>query len=125
MGLCWLWTEVSTEITVTKVYLKYKKTWPSHSFVEVSRRYTSRCIKSKVLLSHRRQERSQQNSQETKFTKAIFRSYIDSSFSTPEIRGETEEHLGILGPVIKAEVGQSIMVRVSTIKGGLRVFLFL
>nr|XP_046260880.1 coagulation factor V [Scatophagus argus] len=58
----------------------------------------------------RRQEKSYQNSRETKFTKVVFRSYLDSGFSTPEIRGETDEHLGILGPVIKAEVGQSIMV---------------
>lgn len=41
----------------------------------------------------------------------VFRLYLDSSFSTPEIRGEVDEHLGILGPVIKAEVGQTIMVR--------------
>ncbi|KAF3843658.1 hypothetical protein F7725_002507 [Dissostichus mawsoni] len=47
---------------------------------------------------------------ETKFTKVVFRGYMDSSFSTPDIRGEIDEHLGILGPVIKAEVGQSIMV---------------
>ncbi|XP_076602278.1 coagulation factor V [Chaetodon auriga] len=58
----------------------------------------------------RRQDNLQQNSRETKFTKVVFRSYMDSSFSTPEIRGEIDEHLGILGPVIKAEVGQSIMV---------------
>ncbi|XP_045909140.1 coagulation factor V [Micropterus dolomieu] len=58
----------------------------------------------------RRQDKSQQSSRETKFTKVVFRSYMDSSFSTPEIRGELDEHLGILGPIIKAEVGQSIMV---------------
>ncbi|XP_073329346.1 coagulation factor V [Pagrus major] len=58
----------------------------------------------------RRQDKLQQNSRGTKFTKVVFRSYMDSSFSTPEIRGEVDEHLGILGPVIKAEVGQSIMV---------------
>ncbi|XP_033474022.2 coagulation factor V [Epinephelus lanceolatus] len=58
----------------------------------------------------RRQDKSQQNSRETKFTKVVFRGYLDSSFSTPDIRGEMDEHLGILGPVIKAEVGQSIMV---------------
>uniref|UniRef100_A0AAX7VSX8 ferroxidase n=1 Tax=Astatotilapia calliptera TaxID=8154 RepID=A0AAX7VSX8_ASTCA len=50
------------------------------------------------------------HSQETKFTKVVFRGYLDSSFTTPDIRGEIDEHLGILGPVIKAEVGQSIMV---------------
>ncbi|XP_059198172.1 coagulation factor V [Centropristis striata] len=52
----------------------------------------------------------QLNSRETKFTKVVFRGYLDSSFSTPDIRGEIDEHLGILGPVIKAEVGQSIVV---------------
>ncbi|KAM6978393.1 LOW QUALITY PROTEIN: coagulation factor V [Tautogolabrus adspersus] len=58
----------------------------------------------------KRQERSHLNIRETKFTKVVFRGYMDSSFNTPEIRGEMDEHLGILGPVIKAEVGQSIMV---------------
>ncbi|XP_033843090.1 coagulation factor V [Periophthalmus magnuspinnatus] len=59
---------------------------------------------------HRRQERSQLNSRETKFKKVIFREYLDSTFTTPDIRGEIDEHLGILGPLIKAEVGQDIMV---------------
>lgn len=63
-----------------------------------------------ILSSHRRQEKSLQNSRETKFTKAVFRRYMDSGFNTPEIRGEIDEHLGILGPVIKAEVGQTLMV---------------
>ncbi|KAK2840349.1 hypothetical protein Q5P01_014089 [Channa striata] len=58
----------------------------------------------------RRHEKSQTNSRETIFTKVVFRGYMDSSFSTPDVRGELDEHLGILGPVIKAEVGQSIMV---------------
>uniref|UniRef100_A0AAX7VWW0 ferroxidase n=1 Tax=Astatotilapia calliptera TaxID=8154 RepID=A0AAX7VWW0_ASTCA len=56
------------------------------------------------------QEKHELLSQETKFTKVVFRGYLDSSFTTPDIRGEIDEHLGILGPVIKAEVGQSIMV---------------
>ncbi|XP_028250097.1 coagulation factor V [Parambassis ranga] len=58
----------------------------------------------------RRQEKSLQSSRETKFTKVVFRGYMDSSFTTPDIRGEIDEHLGILGPVIKAEVEQTIMV---------------
>ncbi|XP_077393254.1 coagulation factor V isoform X2 [Festucalex cinctus] len=58
----------------------------------------------------RRQERSHQNSRNTKFKKVVFRGYTDGLFRTPEIRGEKEQHLGILGPVIKAEYGQSIMV---------------
>uniref|UniRef100_A0A3B5A0B7 ferroxidase n=1 Tax=Stegastes partitus TaxID=144197 RepID=A0A3B5A0B7_9TELE len=57
-----------------------------------------------------RLDKSHQNQRETKFTKVVFRGYMDSSFSTPDIRGELDEHLGILGPLIKAEVGQSIMV---------------
>ncbi|XP_074551183.1 coagulation factor V [Halichoeres trimaculatus] len=59
---------------------------------------------------HKRQDKSLPHSRETRFTKVVFRRYMDSSFSTPEIRGEMNEHLGILGPLIKAEVGQSIMV---------------
>ncbi|XP_076119380.1 coagulation factor V [Alosa pseudoharengus] len=46
----------------------------------------------------------------TKFTKVVFRGYLDPNFKTPDIRGEVEEHLGILGPVIRAEVGDTIMV---------------
>ncbi|XP_030641730.1 coagulation factor V isoform X2 [Chanos chanos] len=46
----------------------------------------------------------------TKFTKVVFRGYLDSSFRIPDIRGEVDEHLGILGPVIKAEVGETIMI---------------
>ncbi|CAN9498549.1 unnamed protein product [Ophioblennius macclurei] len=59
---------------------------------------------------NKRLEKQQQNKRETKFTKVVFRGYMDAGFNTPEIRGELDEHLGILGPVIKAEVGQSIMV---------------
>uniref|UniRef100_A0A3B3YJT1 F5/8 type C domain-containing protein n=1 Tax=Poecilia mexicana TaxID=48701 RepID=A0A3B3YJT1_9TELE len=55
-------------------------------------------------------DKSQQNMLETKFTKVVFRGYLDASFSAPDLRGEMDEHLGILGPVIKAEVGQSIMI---------------
>ncbi|XP_056435160.1 coagulation factor V-like [Gadus chalcogrammus] len=58
----------------------------------------------------RKQEKTLQTGRETKFTKVVFREYLDSTFSTPNLRGEMEEHLGILGPLIKAEVGQSIMV---------------
>uniref|UniRef100_A0A673B3Z7 Plastocyanin-like domain-containing protein n=1 Tax=Sphaeramia orbicularis TaxID=375764 RepID=A0A673B3Z7_9TELE len=63
-----------------------------------------------AFITTKRQDKSLQNTGDTKFTKVVFRGYLDSSFTTPDIRGETEEHLGILGPVIKAEVGQSIMV---------------
>uniref|UniRef100_A0A671T5B0 ferroxidase n=1 Tax=Sinocyclocheilus anshuiensis TaxID=1608454 RepID=A0A671T5B0_9TELE len=46
----------------------------------------------------------------TAFKKAVFRKYLDSTFSIRDIRGEMDEHLGILGPVIKAEVDQTVMV---------------
>ncbi|XP_061679795.1 coagulation factor V isoform X2 [Syngnathoides biaculeatus] len=58
----------------------------------------------------RRRERLHQSRRNTKFKKVVFRGYTDGLFRTPEIRGEKEEHLGVLGPVIKAEHGQSIMV---------------
>ena len=59
---------------------------------------------------YRRQEKSLQSTEETKFTKVVFRQYLDPDFTTPDLRGELEEHLGLLGPIIKAEVGQSILV---------------
>ena len=54
------------------------------------------------------------NSPYTQFTKVIFRGYLDSSFKTPDLRREMDEHLGILGPVIKAEVGETIIVRMAS-----------
>ncbi|XP_043857784.1 coagulation factor V isoform X2 [Dromiciops gliroides] len=47
----------------------------------------------------------------TVYKKVIFRSYLDSTFSMPDPRGENEEHLGILGPIIRAEVDDVIQVR--------------
>ncbi|KAL0985594.1 hypothetical protein UPYG_G00159150 [Umbra pygmaea] len=58
----------------------------------------------------KRQDKSAEIERPTKFTKVVFRGYLDSTFSTPQIRGEMDEHLGILGPLIKAEVGQTIMI---------------
>ncbi|KAJ8253052.1 hypothetical protein GJAV_G00208600 [Gymnothorax javanicus] len=58
----------------------------------------------------RRLERTNIDDNPSKFIKVVFRSYLDSSFNTPENRGEVDEHLGLLGPVIKAEVDQTIMV---------------
>uniref|UniRef100_A0A4W4EHW2 ferroxidase n=1 Tax=Electrophorus electricus TaxID=8005 RepID=A0A4W4EHW2_ELEEL len=46
----------------------------------------------------------------TLFKKVAFRAYLDSSFTTPHIRGELDEHLGILGPVIKAEIDETIYI---------------
>ncbi|XP_073711368.1 coagulation factor V [Misgurnus anguillicaudatus] len=50
------------------------------------------------------------NERQTAFKKVVFRKYLDSTFSIRDIRGEMDEHLGILGPVIKAEVDQTIMI---------------
>ncbi|XP_053166904.1 coagulation factor V isoform X2 [Hemicordylus capensis] len=46
----------------------------------------------------------------SKYTKVVFRSYLDEAFTKPEVRGEYEEHFGILGPVIRAEVDDVIQV---------------
>ncbi|XP_072541306.1 coagulation factor V [Salminus brasiliensis] len=58
----------------------------------------------------RREDKSSQNERPTRFKKVVFREYLDSSFTTPYIRGEVDEHLGILGPVIKAEVDETIYI---------------
>ncbi|XP_055964538.1 LOW QUALITY PROTEIN: coagulation factor V [Sorex fumeus] len=47
----------------------------------------------------------------TVYKKVVFTKYLDNSFTKRDPRGEYEEHLGILGPVIRAEVGDVIQVR--------------
>ncbi|XP_061091962.1 coagulation factor VIII [Conger conger] len=44
------------------------------------------------------------------YKKAVFRAYIDKDFNYPAARGELEEHLGIMGPVIQAEVNDLVIV---------------
>ncbi|NXD16732.1 FA8 factor, partial [Nothocercus nigrocapillus] len=44
------------------------------------------------------------------YRKVVFREYLDNSFTQPLMRGELDEHLGILGPYIRAEVEDVIMV---------------
>ncbi|XP_053482810.1 coagulation factor V isoform X2 [Ictalurus furcatus] len=58
----------------------------------------------------RREDKASVKERPTLFKKVLFRSYLDSSFTTPDSRGEVEEHLGIMGPVIKAEVDETIYI---------------
>jgi len=44
------------------------------------------------------------------YRKALFREYTDSSFRTLKPRPAAWEHLGILGPLLRAEVGDTIRV---------------
>ncbi|KAM4818537.1 coagulation factor VIII isoform 1-T1 [Thomomys bottae] len=44
------------------------------------------------------------------FKKVVFQEFTDGSFSQPLYRGELNEHLGILGPYIRAEVEDNIVV---------------
>jgi FtsP/CotA-like multicopper oxidase with cupredoxin domain len=46
----------------------------------------------------------------TAYRKAIYREYTDATFSTLKPRGPEWEHLGLLGPVLRAEVGDTIRV---------------
>ncbi|XP_034369380.1 coagulation factor V isoform X1 [Arvicanthis niloticus] len=48
---------------------------------------------------------------DTTYKKVIFRKYLDSTFTSRDPGAEYEEHLGILGPVIRAEVDDVIQVR--------------
>ncbi|XP_072897676.1 ceruloplasmin [Hemitrygon akajei] len=45
-----------------------------------------------------------------KYIKAVYREYTDDTFKKLKPRTPDEQHLGILGPVIKAEVGDNIKV---------------
>ena len=44
------------------------------------------------------------------YYKMIFTEYTDITFTVRKVRAADEEHLGILGPLIRAEVGDTINV---------------
>lgn len=46
----------------------------------------------------------------SRYKKALFRAYHDASFTTLKPRPKHEAHLGLLGPLIRAEVGDTIEV---------------
>src|SRR6185369_13254622 len=46
----------------------------------------------------------------TTYKKVLYREYTDSTFRTLKPRADAWSHLGILGPVIRGEVGDSINV---------------
>ncbi|XP_019337450.1 coagulation factor VIII [Alligator mississippiensis] len=45
------------------------------------------------------------------YRKVVFQEYLDESFTQPLPRGELDEHLGILGPYIRAEQDDRIVVK--------------
>ena len=53
---------------------------------------------------------SAEGQRSTVFLKAIYREYTDARFKTLKARAPEWEHLGILGPLIRAEVGDTIKV---------------
>jgi hypothetical protein len=46
----------------------------------------------------------------TKYMKALYREYTDQSFTTLKPRTPEWEHLGFLGPLVRAEVGDTIKI---------------
>ncbi|PIO26900.1 hypothetical protein AB205_0218130 [Aquarana catesbeiana] len=46
----------------------------------------------------------------SKYKKVVYREYTDGQFTERKERCEEEEHLEILGPFIRAEVGDSILI---------------
>jgi hephaestin len=44
------------------------------------------------------------------YKKAIYREYTDDSFSTLKVRAPEEQYLGLLGPILRGEVGDTIKV---------------
>ncbi|XP_066512429.1 ferroxidase HEPHL1-like isoform X1 [Hoplias malabaricus] len=44
------------------------------------------------------------------YKKVVFQQYTDDTFTTKKLRGPEEEHLGILGPILKMEVGDLVQI---------------
>uniref|UniRef100_A0A8B9EC93 ferroxidase n=1 Tax=Anser cygnoides TaxID=8845 RepID=A0A8B9EC93_ANSCY len=46
----------------------------------------------------------------TKYKKVVYREYTNGNFTQHKVRTEEEEHLEILGPLLHAEVGDSVLI---------------
>ncbi|XP_047462058.1 ferroxidase HEPHL1 [Mugil cephalus] len=46
----------------------------------------------------------------SRYKKVVYREYTDDTFSVQKKRQENQQHLEILGPIIKAEVGEQIVI---------------
>ncbi|NWH70023.1 HEPH protein, partial [Piaya cayana] len=46
----------------------------------------------------------------SRYKKAVYKEYTDGTFQTPKARGNGDEHLGILGPFLWAEVGDILII---------------
>ena len=44
------------------------------------------------------------------YKKAVYREYTDASFTTPKLREPKWDHLGIVGPVLRGEAGDTLKV---------------
>lgn len=60
--------------------------------------------------SARAQRNRAQSGGVPQFKKVVFQEFTDGSFTQPLYRGELNEHLGLLGPCIRAEVEDNIMI---------------
>ncbi|XP_035383063.1 coagulation factor VIII [Electrophorus electricus] len=65
--------------------------------------------KSQQLISLREMRRGMRKYFQS-YRKVVFRAYHDKEFQNPVKRGELDEHLGIMGPVLKAEVNDVLTV---------------
>ena len=61
-------------------------------------------------LPGREDERENRSASGKKYLKAIYREYTNATFETLKPRAPEWEHLGILGPLIRAEVGDTVKV---------------
>ncbi|XP_046876457.1 ferroxidase HEPHL1-like [Hypomesus transpacificus] len=46
----------------------------------------------------------------SRYKKAVYREYTDATFRTQRKRQADQQHLGIIGPIIRAEVGEQILI---------------
>uniref|UniRef100_A0A5F8H5H6 F5/8 type C domain-containing protein n=1 Tax=Monodelphis domestica TaxID=13616 RepID=A0A5F8H5H6_MONDO len=58
-----------------------------------------------------------QNTSAWEYKKVVFQEFADGSFTEPLVHGELTEHLGLLGPYIRAEVEDYIVVIGKTVNG--------
>ncbi|XP_061642909.1 coagulation factor VIII isoform X1 [Phyllopteryx taeniolatus] len=97
-------------ITSDQIDIRSMKTTSRHYYIaaeEISWDYGIR--KAPYLIKPREARRGMRKFL-PKYKKVVFKAYRDKDFLDPANRGELQEHLGIMGPFIKAEVNELLTV---------------
>ncbi|XP_061691425.1 coagulation factor VIII [Syngnathoides biaculeatus] len=97
-------------ITSDKIDIRSRKTTSRHYYIAAEEISWDYGIRKDPRLIKLREARRGMRKFLPKYKKVVFKEYRDKDFLEPVHRGELQKHLGIMGPLIKAEVNELLTV---------------